>query len=84
MAGNSVGLIIWGWASAIGLSQVFARSHLAFDILKYAGVAYLSFLSVQTLLELRNSFGKFDYNGQARVKPGVGLPSGDCSPISPT
>jgi len=69
VAGNSVGLIIWGCASAIGLSQVFARSHLAFDILKCAGVAYLSFLSVQTLLELRNSFGKFDYNGQARVKP---------------
>jgi len=44
---------------------VFAHSHLAFNLLKFTGVAYLSFLSIQTLFELRNDFGKFDYNGTA-------------------
>jgi threonine/homoserine/homoserine lactone efflux protein len=65
--GNSVGLLVWGTLSAVGLSQVFERSHLAFNILKFAGVAYLSFLSVQTLFELRHGAGKFEYGGQARV-----------------
>ncbi|MEI8268467.1 MAG: LysE family translocator [Acidimicrobiaceae bacterium] len=63
--GNTTGLIIWGALSSVGLSAVFAHSHLAFNLLKFTGVAYLSFLSIQTLFELRNDFGKFDYNGKA-------------------
>jgi len=63
--GNTAGLIIWGALSSVGLSAVFAPSHLAFNLLKFTGVAYLSFLSIQTLFELRNDFGKFDYNGKA-------------------
>ena len=69
VAGNSVGLVVWGLASAIGLSQVFAHSHLAYNILKFAGVAFLVFLAVQTLFELRNVAGKFSVEGQARVRP---------------
>ena len=67
--GNTTGLIIWGALSSVGLSAVFAHSHLAFNLLKFTGVAYLSFLSIQTLFELRNDFGKFDYNGNASIKP---------------
>ena len=67
--GNTAGLIIWGGLSSVGLSAVFAHSHLAFNLLKFTGVAYLSFLSIQTLFELRNDFGKFDYNGNASIKP---------------
>ena len=67
--GNTAGLIIWGGLSSVGLSAVFAHSHLAFNLLKFTGVAYLSFLSIQTLFELRNDFGKFDYNGKASIKP---------------
>jgi len=63
--GNTTGLIIWGALSSVGLSAVFAHSHLAFNLLKFTGVTYLSFLSIQTLFELRNDFGKFDYNGKA-------------------
>jgi len=63
--GNTTGLITWGALSSVGLSTVFAHSHLAFNFLKFTGVAYLSFLSIQTLFELRNDFGKFDYNGKA-------------------
>ena len=69
VAGNSAGLLVWGGASAVGLSQIFAHSPLAFDILKFAGVAYLGLLSVQTLVELRHVAGTFDYDGQARRRP---------------
>ena len=65
--GNSTGLIIWGAASAVGLSAVFKRSHLAFNLLKYAGVAFLLALALQTLLQLRNEFGKFDIDGAAKT-----------------
>ena len=66
--GNSTGLIIWGAASAIGLSAIFAKSATAFNLLKYAGVGFLIFLSIQTLFELRNEYGKFDYESGAKVK----------------
>ena len=66
--GNSTGLIIWGAASAVGLSEVFKHSHLAFNILKYVGVAFLLALAMQTLLQLRNEFGKFDIEGAAKTR----------------
>jgi threonine/homoserine/homoserine lactone efflux protein len=64
--GNSSGLLIWGAASGIGLSAIFAKSHSSFNILKYAGFLYLCFLSVKTLLELRKEFGKFDFNSEVK------------------
>lgn len=68
--GNSSGLVLWGSASAIGLSQVFAHSQLAYNILKYTGVAFLVFLSAQTLWALRKEYGKFDYNESAKTQTG--------------
>jgi threonine/homoserine/homoserine lactone efflux protein len=65
--GNSTGLLIWGALSGIGLSAVFAKSHTAFNVLKYAGVIYLIFLSIQTLIQLKNQFGKFDLNSAAKT-----------------
>ena len=67
LLGTSSALIIWGAASAIGLSQIFARSPLAYSVLKYAGVAFLTFLAMQTLWSLRKEFGKFDYEGTAKT-----------------
>ncbi len=69
VAGNSLGLVIWGLASAVGLSQVFAHSHLAYNVFKFAGVAFLVFLAAQTLVELRQVAGTFDVAGTARVRP---------------
>jgi threonine/homoserine/homoserine lactone efflux protein len=70
LIGTSSALIIWGAASAIGLSQIFARSHAAYTALKYAGVAFLTLLALQTLWTLRKEFGKFDYEGIAVTKLG--------------
>jgi len=66
--GNSTGLIIWASLSAVGLSAIFARSHLAFNILKSIGVAFLLGLAIQTLFQLRNEYGKFDIDGTAQVR----------------
>jgi len=65
--GNSTGLLTWGALSAVGLSAIFAKSHAAFSVLKYAGVAFLTFLSLQTLWQLRKEFGKFDFDSGAKT-----------------
>ena len=65
--GNSTGLLIWGALSAVGLSAIFAKSHFAFSVLKYAGVGFLTFLSLRTLWQLRKEFGKFDFGSGAKT-----------------
>jgi threonine/homoserine/homoserine lactone efflux protein len=67
LLGTSSALVFWGIASAVGLSQIFARSHTAYTLLKFAGVIFLTFLALQTLWSLRQEFGKFDYEGSATV-----------------
>ena len=66
--GNTTGLIIWGVLSSIGLSAIFQASPAAFNLLKWAGVAYLALLSIQTLLQLKNQAGKFEYESGERAK----------------
>ena len=66
--GNTTGLIIWGILSSVGLSAIFQASPTAFNILKWAGVAYLTFLSIQTLLELRNQAGKFEFESGEKAR----------------
>lgn len=58
--GNCVGIITWAIASAVGLSAIFAQSHTAYSILKWAGVIFLVIVSLQTLFALRHESGKFD------------------------
>lgn len=58
--GNCVGILIWSISSAIGLSAVFTQSDLAYSILKWTGVIFLSLISIQTFLSLRKEFGRFD------------------------
>jgi RhtB (resistance to homoserine/threonine) family protein len=47
--GICLGCLIWGTASALGVSVVFAQSPLAFAVLKYAGGAYLVYLGIRAL-----------------------------------
>ncbi|MEO0015828.1 MAG: hypothetical protein RL589_309 [Actinomycetota bacterium] len=58
--GNCLGIIVWSGSSAIGLSAIFTRSDTAYAILKWTGVLFLAFISLQTFLSLRKEFGKFD------------------------
>jgi threonine/homoserine/homoserine lactone efflux protein len=65
--GNCAGILTWAVSSAIGLSAIFARSHTAYAILKWTGVTYLVFISLQTLFALRHEFGKFDLESKSEV-----------------
>ena len=58
--GNCAGILIWSVSSAIGLSAIFTKSETAYLILKWSGVLFLTFISVQTFLSLRKEFGRFD------------------------
>jgi threonine/homoserine/homoserine lactone efflux protein len=66
--GNSTGLIIWGILSGVGLSAIFQASPTAFNFLKWAGVTYLTILSIQTLLQLKNQAGKFEFESGNKAK----------------
>lgn len=63
--GNSTGLVLWGLLSSLGLSALFATSATAYNFLKWSGVAFLGFLSLQTLYQLKNESGKFEINGKS-------------------
>lgn len=58
--GNCVGIMIWSFSSAIGLSAIFTESQTAYLILKWTGVLFLTLISAQTFYSLRQEFGKFD------------------------
>jgi threonine/homoserine/homoserine lactone efflux protein len=65
--GNCAGILTWALSSAIGLSAIFASSHTAYTLLKWAGVIFLVAVSVQTLLTLKNEFGKFDLETKSEM-----------------
>jgi threonine/homoserine/homoserine lactone efflux protein len=50
VAGIALGCLAWAVASALGVTAVLAASRLAFDVLRWAGVAYLCYLGVRALL----------------------------------
>lgn len=53
MLGSCVGLSIHTVAAVAGLSAIIVKSALAFTILKYVGAAYLCYLGVRTLMNMR-------------------------------
>ena len=65
--GNSLGLMLMGFAVAFGLAAVFAVSALAFTVVKIVGAAYLVYLGI-----------KLWRDGKA-----LSLPGQDCAPINP-
>lgn len=65
--GNCLGIMIWSVSSAIGLSAVFTESESAYLILKWTGVIFLTFISMQTFYSLRKEFGGFDLNSTAKI-----------------
>ncbi len=62
--GNSTGLLIWTTASALGLAALFRASPVAFEILKWLGVAYLAFIALQTLWSLRKPDAEYVLEGK--------------------
>src|SRR5882672_2030882 len=68
--GICLGTLIWGAASALGVSVVFARSAFAFAVLKYVGGGYLVYLGARAL---RDSFVR---RGRPSGRPREGGPEG--------
>jgi threonine/homoserine/homoserine lactone efflux protein len=55
--GVCLGVVCWGTLVALGLGAVLAASPLAFEVLKWAGAAYLVWLGVRLILKPRPHFG---------------------------
>jgi threonine/homoserine/homoserine lactone efflux protein len=51
--GIITGLLVWMFASAVGIASLLRASAEAFTVLKIVGAAYLVFLGVQTILQTR-------------------------------
>ena len=64
-AGVCLGTLVWGAVAALGLGALLAASPLAFEILKWAGAAYLVWLGAHLILRPRTSFEL----GSAALKP---------------
>jgi threonine/homoserine/homoserine lactone efflux protein len=48
-AGIVAGLFVWGAAAAVGVSALLTASQLAYDVLRYAGAAYLVWFGLRLL-----------------------------------
>lgn len=53
VVGNSIGLFLVMVLVAVGLGAVVARSALVFDVIKYAGAAYMVWLGIQAFRHRR-------------------------------
>jgi threonine/homoserine/homoserine lactone efflux protein len=49
-AGIVAGLFVWGAAAAVGISALLTASQLAYDVLRYAGAAYLVWFGLRLLV----------------------------------
>ncbi len=67
VAGIALGLALLGGASAFGLAELAARSPFAFQMLRYAGVAYLLWLAWKA------------WSGAGEVSPGTARDAGELS-----
>ena len=56
MVGILAGCFVWGGLVAVGLGAVLQASAVAFNILKWAGAAYLVWLGIGLILRPRDSF----------------------------
>jgi threonine/homoserine/homoserine lactone efflux protein len=48
--GNSIGVLLWGSLSAIGVSSLILASQIAYDVLRIGGAAVLVVLGIRSLL----------------------------------
>jgi threonine/homoserine/homoserine lactone efflux protein len=51
--GVGLGCLVWGASVALGLGAVIAASHLAYQLLRWAGAAYLVWLGLRLLINPR-------------------------------
>jgi threonine/homoserine/homoserine lactone efflux protein len=60
-AGIIAGLFVWGAAAAVGVSALLTASHIAYEVLRYVGAAYLVWFGIRLLSRaLRRNTGAVD------------------------
>jgi threonine/homoserine/homoserine lactone efflux protein len=73
--GICLGLLAWGMSAAFGLTALLAASEIAFDIVKWAGAAYLFYLGIKLILKPRTSLtmdkGFYDSTVRSKDKNGA-------------
>jgi threonine/homoserine/homoserine lactone efflux protein len=62
--GVGLGCLAWGASVALGLGALIAASHVAYQLLRWAGAAYLAWLGLNLLIRPRRSLA-------ARGEPGA-------------
>ncbi|HEX4180878.1 MAG TPA: LysE family translocator [Caulobacteraceae bacterium] len=75
-AGITLGLMVWGTASAIGLTALLAASSLAYMALKWIGAAYLVVLGLNMLLRPKASVASGEAETVGVHGPGLWLRRG--------
>jgi threonine/homoserine/homoserine lactone efflux protein len=74
--GTLSGLTVWALAAALGLSALLRVSHVAYDVLRFCGAAYLIWLGVTSL-------GNFRRNGTDGARPAPDLAALGQAPSRP-
>ncbi|MBB2171319.1 LysE family translocator [Gluconacetobacter asukensis] len=79
--GITGGLLVWGVSAAFGLTALLAASTLAFNIVKWAGAAYLFYLGIGMLLCPRTGFSEDATEATRKLSPAAGFRQGFMSNI---
>lgn len=66
--GVGLGCLVWGAAVSLGLGALLRAAPLAYDVVKYAGAAYLLWLGLRLLRHPRQSMGGL---GEDRARVGA-------------
>ncbi len=70
--GTLSGLTVWALAAALGLSALLQVSHVAYDVLRFCGAAYLIWLGVTSLGNFRRKCASVTAaaSGRGAARPG--------------
>ena len=70
--GTLSGLTVWALAAALGLSALLQVSHVAYDVLRFCGAAYLVWLGVISLGNFRRTRAGQDGAQHGKAEPVTG------------
>ncbi|WP_049568814.1 LysE family translocator [Nonomuraea sp. SBT364] len=68
--GIQLGTLAWGLVTAAGLSTLLAASQLAYDVLRWAGAAYLVWMGVRMLLVRKDAHVEAPAEREVRFRTG--------------
>ncbi|MCP2256946.1 Threonine/homoserine/homoserine lactone efflux protein [Streptoalloteichus tenebrarius] len=73
VGGISLGSVTWGLASVVGLTALLRASQLAYDVIRYAGAAYLLWLGASALWRSWRDRGRAETASDAARGPRGGM-----------